>query len=147
MKNLPRTLAAAAVGGASILGLGGSMAFAQPEQQGLVNVALVDTTVQVPIAVAANVCDVSVNVLADQLALGDTPCGAFGTASAVDNDGGGGGPASQSGLVNIYASNTTIQVPVGIAANLCDINANVLAQQRKVSDTPCTAVADPSAET
>src|SRR4051812_30113077 len=35
--------------------------------RGLVNVALVDTTVQIPVAVAANICDVSVAVLSTVL--------------------------------------------------------------------------------
>ena len=40
-----------------------STAAAQPNQRGLVNVAVVDNTVQIPIGIAANVCGVSVNVL------------------------------------------------------------------------------------
>lgn len=35
----------------------------------------------------------------------------------------------QRGLVNVNVEDVTIQVPVGIAANVCDVNANVLAQQ------------------
>src|SRR5690348_9866298 len=33
----------------------------------------------------------------------------------------------------------TVQVPVGIAANICDVNANVLAQQKKTGAPTCTA--------
>jgi hypothetical protein len=34
----------------------------------------------------------------------------------------------------------TVQVPIGVAANVCDVNANVLAQQRKKEGTAtCTA--------
>ena len=49
---------------------------------GLVNVTIVDAvdiervTVQLPIAVAANVCDVDINVLAADLADGDAFCDA-----------------------------------------------------------------------
>jgi len=144
-KFLPATLAATAIGATSLLGLGAAnLAAAQPHQSGLVNVALVDTTVQVPIGIAANVCDVNVNVLAAQLDLGPTACGAEAMASAVDNVGGGGG-GHQSGLVNIFAENTTIQVPIGIAANLCDISANVLAQQAHAGDATCQAVANSGA--
>ena len=35
-----------------------------------------------------------------------------------------------------------VQVPVGIAANVCDVNANVLAQQRKRGSTRCVSDAD-----
>lgn len=33
----------------------------------------------------------------------------------------------------------TVQVPVGVAATVCDVNANVLAQQRKTGGATCTA--------
>jgi hypothetical protein len=138
---------AALVGVSGLVALAGpAAAGAQPQQNGLVNVALVDTTIQVPLAVAANICDVNVNALADQLALGDTPCGADATATAVDSDGGNGG-GRQDGLVNIYAEDTTVQVPVAVAANLCDLNVNVLARQIKTGDATCDAVgiADPDA--
>ena len=32
-----------------------------------------------------------------------------------------------------------VQVPVGIAANVCDVNANVLAKQKKDGTAECTA--------
>lgn len=32
-----------------------------------------------------------------------------------------------------------VQVPIGIAAAICDVNANVLAKQRKNSNFKCTA--------
>lgn len=64
--------------------------------------------------------------------------------------------AQQSGLVNVDVSNVlnnldldllnnslnnnTVQVPIGIAATVCDVNANVLAAQRK-SDSPATCMA------
>ncbi|OAI39107.1 hypothetical protein AYO38_08215 [bacterium SCGC AG-212-C10] len=147
MKNfLTSTLAATAIGASSLFGIGAAnMAAAAPGQSGLVNVALVDTTVQIPIGIAANVCDVDVNVLAGQLDLGPTACGADATASAVDTDSGNSGNTHQSGLVNIFASDTTIQVPIGIAANLCDISANVLARQAKIGEATCQAVANPTA--
>ena len=64
--------------------------------------------------------------------------------------------AQQSGLVNVDVSNVlnnldldllnnslnnnTVQVPIGIAANVCGVNANVLAAQRKSGDlVRCTA--------
>jgi hypothetical protein len=146
MKALQGTIAAAAIGSTAFLGFGANGdAQAAPQQEGLVNVALVDTTVQIPIAIAANVCDLNINVLAGQLALGETACGTEATASAVDSDESGGGNASQNGLVNIYAEDTTIQVPLALAANLCDLNVNALARQLEAGDNNCDAVADSDA--
>lgn len=33
----------------------------------------------------------------------------------------------------------TVQVPVGVAANVCGVNANVLATQKKTGDATCAA--------
>ncbi|MBA3527143.1 MAG: hypothetical protein H0T82_09520 [Sphingomonas sp.] len=33
----------------------------------------------------------------------------------------------------------TVQVPIGVAANVCDVSANVLAQQAKNGGATCTA--------
>src|SRR5215210_2651331 len=116
---------------ASVVAL--SMAFAgpaaaQPTQNGLVNVAVVDNTVQVPIAVAADVCDLQVGILAQQLRQGPVDCRATANAVATrpNGGGGGGGGGGQQGLVNLDISRNTIQVPVGIAANICGVQAAVL---------------------
>lgn len=52
---------------ATTMAVGGSAGVAQaaPPQNGLVNVAIEDVNVQIPIGVAANVCGVTVAVLAD----------------------------------------------------------------------------------
>ena len=43
-------------------------------------------------------------------------------------------------LLNNSLNNNTVQVPIGVAANVCGITANVLAAQRKGGDTmTCTA--------
>lgn len=76
-------LAAAAV---LALGLASGQAMAQ-QQEGLVNVNVSDVdvgviaNVQVPVAIAANVCGVAVNVLAEQLP-GDVECDADANAAA-----------------------------------------------------------------
>ena len=57
-------------------------ASAAPQQRGLVNVNIDDTTIQVPIAVAANLCDINVNVLALQLRNGQTECDAQADSGA-----------------------------------------------------------------
>ena len=48
-------------------------------------------------------------------------------------------------LVNVLIDDVTIQVPIGIAANRCDIDAAILANQVDSCDTPCTATAEPTA--
>jgi hypothetical protein len=100
---------------------------------------------QLPIGIAANVCDVSVNALAEQLSLGDNTCDAVTTPEAV-NPGNGQGPVNQQGLVNVNAGDITIQVPVAVAANICDVSVNVLARQLGAGDVECDAVADPIAD-
>jgi hypothetical protein len=51
-------------------------------QRGLVNVALTDIDVQVPVNVAANVCGVAVGVLAQAETLGDVTCDTEGVSLA-----------------------------------------------------------------
>lgn len=51
-------------------------------QRGLVNVALTDVNVQVPVTVAANVCGVAVGVLAQASNLGDVACNTAGVSLA-----------------------------------------------------------------
>ena len=128
------------------------LAFAAPTfaqtQRGLVNVNVEDVTVQLPIAIAANVCDLNVNVLAEQLRAGDTDCEADATSAATfqpGNGNGNGGGANQNGLINVNVNDVLIQLPIGIAANLCDINANVLAAQLALGDTDCDATANSEA--
>jgi hypothetical protein len=131
--------AATAVAGASTAGA--------QNQSGLVNVAIVDNTVQIPIGIAANVCGVAVNVLAQNLANGDTTCTAIAGATATDSGGGGVGVGGvdQEGLVNLFVADNTIQVPVGIAANICGVAANVLAQQLHNGDANCDAMGNGTA--
>ncbi|KKL65076.1 hypothetical protein LCGC14_2158580 [marine sediment metagenome] len=66
-----KTRTAAATAAVSIM-LGSGAAMAQ--QSGLVNVSVDDNTVQVPVSVAANVCDVDVNVLSDLVGSDESAC-------------------------------------------------------------------------
>ena len=51
--------------------------------------------------------------------------------------------AQQSGLVNVNIEDTTIQVPIAVAANLCDIDVVVLAEQvAEGTYTTCEATAE-----
>ena len=112
----------------SLLALGAASgpAQAQTNQSGLVNVSLTDTNVQVPVAVAAAVCGVQANVIASNAFGGNALCDAASRSNA-DHGGGGGGNTTQEGLVNVALTDTNIQVPIGIAADVCGVQANVLA--------------------
>ena len=113
---------------------------AEPNQSGLVNVAVVDNTVQIPIGVAANVCGVAVNILATATATAPVDCTAVAGAEATGPGGsGGGGGGNQSGLINLYVADNTVQVPVAIAANICGVAVNVLAQGVVSGPVSCDA--------
>jgi hypothetical protein len=101
-------------------------ASAQNQQEGLVNVLVEDVTVQVPLSVAANICDVNVGVLArvqDEAAECEATADSAASAGASN-----GPPARQEGLVNVLLDDVVVQVPVAIAANVCDLNVAVLAE-------------------
>jgi hypothetical protein len=49
-------------------------------------------------------------------------------------------------LVTVILDDTTVQVPISVAANLCDIDVAVLAAQVESGDTTCTATSESSAE-
>ena len=99
---------------------------AQTQQNGLVNVALEDIVVQLPISIAANVCDVNVAVLARLADQGGT-CRATAD-SAASSGKSGNGNVRQDGLVNVLAQDIVIQAPISLAANICDVNVAVLAE-------------------
>jgi hypothetical protein len=106
----------------------------------LVNVQIGDVTVQVPIGVAANLCDINANILAAQFDVGEAECTATAQSIATNGPGnGGGGHQAGDTLVNVQIGDITAQVPVAVAANLCDINVNVLARQVDAGDTTCDA--------
>ena len=131
---------------ATIAAFAGATAAPAQNQSGLVNVAIVDNTVQIPIAVAANVCGVAVNLLASNILNGDTTCTAVSGATATfGGGGGGGGGGNQQGLINLYVANNTVQVPVGIAANICGIAANVLAANVVNGTATCDAMGNGTA--
>jgi hypothetical protein len=134
--NYLRTLALAALAAGAISG----PAFAQ--QEGLVNVNVEGNTVQVPIGIAAQVCGIDANVLAQQVTGSEeTVCDITQEVAAEHNIGGqhgGGGGGGQEGLVNVNVEGNTVQVPVGVAAQVCDVDANVLARQfRGTEDIAC----------
>jgi len=115
-------------------------ASAQPvTQNGLVNVSITDTTIQVPISVAANICDVNVAVLVQDLVDNAADCDAAATSLGVVTPAGSHGPVNQSGLVNVAIDNLNAQVPVSVAANVCDVNVGVLVGMLRDDAAQCNA--------
>ena len=41
--------------------------------------------------------------------------------------------------VDVSQIPVNVQVPIGVAANVCDVNANVIAEQRQQGGEPCEA--------
>jgi len=129
---------------AGTMSLGAALpAAAQPTvQRGLVNVNVEDVTIQVPIAVAANICDVTVAVLVSDLRDGSAVCDAFAESDATVTPAEPGGPTFQEGLINVNISGVTIQVPITVAANLCDVTVASLATDLlEDGEATCDAVA------
>ena len=112
------------------------------EQDGLVNVNVTDVVVQAPISIVANVCDVAVGVLVERLLDAASPCDATGTAeaiTAVEGQTPTEAPVEQSGLVNLNLTGVTVQLPVALAANLCDVTVGVLVEELSDGSAPCNA--------
>jgi hypothetical protein len=115
-------------------------AMAQTRQSGLVNINVEDNVVQVPIAIAANICDVTVAVLATDLEDGSATCDALATSDATVTPAEPGGPTRQDGLINVNLADNTVQIPIAAAANVCDVDVLVLASAILLDDaTECTA--------
>jgi hypothetical protein len=116
----------------------------QTRQNGLINVNVEDLVLQLPIAAAANVCDVDVVVLATEILLNDaTTCTADAGAEGITDapTGGGGPPTTQEGLVNVNLEDNTILVPIAIAANICDVTVAVLTSDLQDGSATCDALA------
>jgi hypothetical protein len=134
-KTLALTLLACVVALATATG-----ASAQTQQTGLVNINVEDNVVQVPVAIAANICDVTVAVLVSDLTDGSATCDALATSDATVTPRPSGGPTRQDGLINVNLENNTVQIPIAAAANVCDVSVLVLATEILLSDaTECTA--------
>src|SRR3712207_9590116 len=101
-------VSALSIGAALTLGAAAGPTSAQTTQEGLVNVNVENVTAQVPIGIAANVCDVNANVLAEQLRNGGAECdaGANSIATAGPN---AGGPTPPEGAVHRNASGLHFQ--------------------------------------
>jgi len=121
----------------------GTAQAANTNQEGLVNVSVTD--VNIPIGVAANVCNVSIAVLTNAIGspsgVGD--CDAVARPTAT---GGGHNNTRQRGLVNVAV--TDVNVPIGIAANVCNVSASVLSSALGSPSGVgrCDAVSEPTAQ-
>lgn len=146
MKKLGSTAVALCAAGTLAFSAAPSQAADNRAGDSLVNVQVGDVLIQAPIAVAANLCDIAVNVLARSASLGDTQCtaDAESVASPGTGDGGGGNRAGDS-LVNVQIGDITAQLPIAVAANVCDVAVNVLAAHLRAGETTCEAVATSTA--
>jgi hypothetical protein len=96
-------------------------------QRGLVNINLENNVVQVPVAVAANVCNLDVNVLVGLIAdTGSAVCNADAFSDATVTPRERGGNTRQNGLINVNLENNTVQIPIAAAANICDVDVAIL---------------------
>lgn len=139
----------AAVSTVAVLGLTGAAGTAPAQtttQTGLINISLTNTTVQVPVSIAANVCGVNVAALATLIApTGSTTCMATSGATATPVTVGtppSTATTTQTGLVNVALTNTTIQVPIAAAVNLCGLNVAILAVLESTGTASCTATSN-----
>jgi hypothetical protein len=114
---------------------------ASAQQTGLVNLTIEGNTVQVPIAIAANVCDVNVAILVGDLRDDAASCTADGKAVAIapSAEGDGMGNGEQTGLVNVIIADNIVQVPVAAAVNICDVNVAVLVAELDDRAAVCEA--------
>ena len=140
-RSIRSRLTAATATAAVTLGIAAAPAAAQPpDQTGLINVNASDNVIQVPVSVAADICGVQVGALAAGLAQGPVNCTATSESEAVSVARPERGPGgSQTGLVNVNLSDNVIQVPVSVAANVCGIQAGVLAAALVQGPVTCDA--------
>ena len=144
---LRRIFVAAVSSSVIAVGVSAVPASAQTTQQrGLVNVALTGNTVQVPVAVAADICGVQANVIASNNFLGSTTCNSASRSTATGG-GGGGGTTTQQGLINVALTGNQIQVPIGVAADVCGVQANVIASGNFAGNALCMSATRAGATT
>lgn len=144
-----KTLVALLVVSVAALAMTSTAAAQHQAGDSLVNVQIGDIDVFVPIGVAANLCDVNANILAQQTRQGGATCTATAESTATpgpgNNKGNGGGHQAGDSLVNVQIGDVTVKLPIALAANICDVNVNVLAQQTRQGGATCTATADSQA--
>ncbi len=144
-----KKLVALLVVAVAALGITSTAAAQHQAGDSLVNVQIGDIDVLVPVGVAANLCDVNANILAQQARQGGAECEATAKSIATpgpgNGNGNGGGHQAGNSLVNVQIGDVTVKLPIALAANICDVNVNVLAQQARQGGATCKADADSQA--
>jgi len=107
-------------------------------QEGLVNLNIDDVTVQIPVTVAANICGVSVDILASGILNGPVDCQA-GTIALANDDDPPSEPPDQNGLINVNLTNVDVQVPIAVAANVCGVSVDALSGLLLQGPVDCSA--------
>jgi hypothetical protein len=133
-----RLTAIVATGALSLAGAAPATA-APTMQDGLVNVAVTDNVIQAPIGIAANICGVSANVLANATYTAPVECQGATEATATSRGNNNGGPTRQRGLVNLAVTDNVVQIPVSAAANVCGVSVNALSSFIGTDEVACTA--------
>lgn len=134
-----KTMAASAAAALSVVGFGAAADAAPNNQRGLVNINASDITAQIPIGVAANICDVNVAVLAALIDAGGGDCTSETESGAIFVSDTGRSGNNQRGLVNVNLTDITVQVPIGVAANICSVNVAVLARLVDGAERNCNS--------
>lgn len=77
---------------------------------------------------------------------GGAECTATSTSTATPGQSGGGGNQAGNSLVNVQLADTTVAIPIAVAANICDVNVNALiAQQVRDGGATCEATSNANA--
>lgn len=109
-----------------LVGLLVGTASAQAPQERLVGVDIADVTFQVPLGVAAHICDVDGNDLIADLQDGTAQCRTGSITLTGDME--GGESPRHSDLISVNVSGVDdAQVPLGMAATVCGVAVNRLA--------------------
>ena len=104
--------------------------------------SLSNTTIQVPSPPSRRTYAASRSTCIAQDNVEDAVrCTSISRSRANTGGGGGGGPTTQSGLVNVAVTDLTAQIPIGIAANVCHVQANVIASGNVQDPGLCRAIA------
>jgi hypothetical protein len=160
--NIRAAVAALACALALLVGTATGVGAQRNNQGGLVNVNLQDlqlvipVSVAVPIGIAANVCDVNVATIREQGGRCTAENNSFALSRAIadaalDGRGGGGGGGgsrnNQNGLVNVNVQDlqlvapVSVALPIGVAANVCDVNVLTIREQGGRCDAENTSTA------
>ena len=141
-----------------LVGTASNVAAQRNDQDGLVNVNLQEiqlvlpNSVAVPVGIAANVCDVNVLTIREEGGACTAKNNSFALSKAIADaalgtGGGDGGRNNQDGLVNVNVQGlqlvapVSVALPIGVAANICDVNVLTIREQGGECDAKNTSTA------